>query len=59
MIAQLFLDASTRYSPGLSMLLRRGISKEEIDQIRSKSLEFNINIFGTDRKSPSKNQPKT
>jgi len=37
MIAQLFLDASTRYFPGLSMLLRRGISKEDIENIRSKS----------------------
>ena len=59
MLAQLFLDASTRYFPGLSMLLKRGISKEEIDKIRSKSSEFKINISTVDRKSPAKPQPKT
>ena len=59
MIAQLFLDASTRYFPGLSMLLKRGISKEEIERIRSKSSEFKINLSTVDRKSPVKPQPKT
>jgi hypothetical protein len=47
MLAQVFLNASTRYSPGLSFLLKRGISKEEIDAIRSKSQEFKINIVST------------
>jgi hypothetical protein len=59
MLAQLFLDASTRYFPGLSMLLKRGISKEEIEKIRSKSSDFNVNISTVDRKSPTKPQLKT
>ncbi len=59
MLAQLFLDASTRYFPGLSMLLKRGNSKEEIEKIQSKSSEFKINISMVDRKSPAKPQLKT
>lgn len=59
MLAQLFLDASTRYFPGLSMLLKRGISKEDIEKFRSKSSEFKINISTVDRKSPAKPQQKT
>ncbi len=58
MLAQVFLDASTRYFPGLSMLLKRGVTNEQIEEMRSKSSEWRINVVGVRGRAVEK-QAKT